>query len=326
MLRPVHETRSTPLMFGSFLADVFRTRDYDCLTVGSGPRPEFAVTRLRAGPRAAEEAWQYPADRAILVWVSLAPAAKEHWHGVYNGQAVGVTRAIPFATTFVDLTCRMDMWVSGPFDYVVYYLSVGLLQRIALDHGVSPAFRLRAAFFVEDLVVAQMTRRILAALRHGEPLGGLAFDDMAMILGAHTLQRHRKTVPARAMSRRGLEAWQKLRTEEMLRARVAGKIAVKELASACCLSESHFARCFRQSFGISVHQHLIQLRIERAKELLCGTATLADIALMTGFCDQASLTRSFGRVERVTPARWRRINQQAASPHHRFGGREQRAS
>jgi AraC family transcriptional regulator len=318
MLRPVHETPSAPVMFGSFLADVFRTRDYDCLAVGPGPRPEFAVTRLRAGPGATKKAVPYPADQAVLVCVSLAPASIGQWHGVYNGQEVGVTRAIPFATTCIDLACRMEMWVSGPFDYVVYYLSAGLLQRIALEHGVSAAFRLREAFFIEDLVVAQMTKLLLESL---------AFDDMAMILGAHLLQRHCMAVPAGATPRRGLEAWQKLRTGDMLRAHLAGNIAVKDLASACSLSESHFARCFRQSFGISVHQRLIQLRIERAKDLLRKTGeSLAEIALMAGFCDQAALTRTFSRLERVTPARWRRINQQAVPSHHRFGGRERRAS
>jgi len=83
---------------------------------------------------------------------------------------VGVTRAIPFATTFIDLNCRMEMWVRGPFDYLHYYLSQGLLERIALDNGVSMSFRLQEAFFIEDLVVAQMTKSILTPVEHGEPL------------------------------------------------------------------------------------------------------------------------------------------------------------
>ncbi len=318
MLRPVREVQSDPLMFGSFLADVFRTREYDCLAVGPGPRPEFAVTRLRAGPSAMRKAAAYPADQAVLVCVSLAPAAVGQWQARYNDQAVGVTRAIPFATTFIDLSCRMDMWVSGPFDYVAYYLSAGLLERIAIDNGVSRPFRLRAAFFIEDLVVAQMTKRVLAMLQQRELFDTLALDDMATLLAAYTLQRHATaTPPAAAAMKRGLESWQKLRTEELLRAHLEGHIAVKDLASACALSESHFARCFRSSFGISVHQRLIQLRVERAKDLLRRTQkSLAEIALMAGFCDQAALTRTFSRVEHVTPARWRRVNQEAVATLH----------
>src|SRR6202022_544140 len=175
------------LMFGSSLADVFRTPDYDCRVVDANQRPEFAVTRLRSGPREMEKAPTYPPDQAILICVSLTPAAIGQWQALYNGRSVGVTRAIPFATTFIDLSCRMEMWARGPFDYLHYYLSRELLERIALDNAVASSFQLREVFFVEDLVVAQMTKNILSPVKHGEPLDRLALDQTATVLGAHTL-------------------------------------------------------------------------------------------------------------------------------------------
>ena len=85
--------------------------------------------------------------------------------------------------------------------------------------------------------------------------------------------------------------------------------ARSELATACSLSASHFGRCFRLSFGTSVHQRLIQLRIEHAKDLLSQTKrTLVEIASLSGFCDQAAFTRTFSRIEHMTPSRWRRVN------------------
>jgi hypothetical protein len=141
-------------MFGSSLADVFRTPAYDCRAVGSDQKPEFAVTRRCSGPRDMEKAPVYPPDEAALICVSLTPSAVGQWKALYNGKTVGVTRAIPFATTFIDLNCRMEMWVRGPFDYLHYYLSQGLLERIALDNGVSTSFRLRETFFIEDLWAA----------------------------------------------------------------------------------------------------------------------------------------------------------------------------
>jgi len=297
-------------MFGSSLADVFSTPAYDCRFVGSHQKPEFAVTRLRSGPREMEKAPAYPPDEAILICVALTPAAIGQWKALYNGRSVGVTRAIPFATTFIDLNCRMEMWVRGPFDYLHYYLSQGLLERIALDNGVSASFRLQEAFFIEDLVVAQMTKSILTPVNHGEPLDRLALDQIAMVLGAHTLQAHCGAPQfAAGSSRRGLEAWQKLRTEEMLHAHLEGNITIEELAVACSLSASHFGRCFRRSFGTSVHQRLIQLRINHAKHLLSRTnTTLVETALSSGFYDQAAFSRTFSRIEHMTPSRWRRVN------------------
>src|ERR1700732_561444 len=305
----VHHAESDALMFGSSLADVFRVPAYDCRTVGPDQKPEFAVTPLRLGPPEMEKEPVYPPDPAALICVSLSPSAIGQWQALYNGKSVGVTRAIPFATTFIELNCRMEMWVRGPFDYLHYYLSQGLLQRIVLDNGVSTSFRLQEAFFIEDLVVAQMTKSILAPVEHGEPLDRLALDQIGMVLGAHTLQAHCGAPKFAVGPRRGLEAWQKLRTEEMLRAHLEGNVTVKELASACSLSESHFARCFRASFGASVHQRLIQLRVEHAKDLLSRTSkSLVEVALLSGFCDQAAFTRSFSRMEHITPSHWRRAN------------------
>jgi AraC-like DNA-binding protein len=203
----------------------------------------------------------------------------------------------------------MEMWAQGPFDYLHYYLSQALLERIALDNGVATSFRLRETFFVEDLVVAQMTKSILSPVKRGEPLDRLALDHIAMVLGAHTLQTHCGAPRFPAGLRGGLESWQKLRTEEMLHAHLGGNIMVKELADSCSLSESHFARAFRVSFGTTVHQRLIQLRIEHAKDLLARTdKTLAEIALLSGFYDQAALSRTFNRIEQLSPSRWRRFN------------------
>jgi AraC family transcriptional regulator len=297
-------------MFGASLANVFRTPDYDCSFIGNDQTPEFAITRIRSGPSEVQKAPEYPAERAILIWVSLSPPSVSQWHALYNGRPVGVTRSIPFATTFMDLNSQMQMWIRGPFDYLHYYLSAGLLERIAAESGITRGFRLREAFFIEDLVVAQLSRSILARVRQGDPLDRLTLDQIAVVLGAHTLQQCCLTTHSAARPRRGLESWQKLRAEEMLSAHLAGNIAITDLASACSLSESHFARCFRVTYGTSVHQRLIQLRIEHAKQLLSTTQQpLVEIALSAGFCDQAAFTRTFSRIEGVTPSWWRRFNE-----------------
>jgi len=59
---------------------------------------------------------------------------------------------------------------------------------------------------------------------------------------------------------------------------------------------------------------LILLRIEQAKDLLSRTKkSLVEVALLSGFSDQAAFTRTFGRIARMTPSRWRRFNNDPAS-------------
>jgi len=305
--------KPNPALYGRSLAEVFRTPDYDCRVIGPDQKPEFAVTRIRSASTIEEKAPEYPTDDAILICVALTPARLDQWHAIYDGRKVGVTQTIPFATTFIDLNRRMEMWAHGPFDYLHYYISANLLNRISFENGIAPSFRLCEAFFIEDLVVAEMTKSILTPVAHSEPLDRLALDHVAMVLGAHTLQTRCGANKFGHVPRRGLEAWQKLRTEEMLHSHLEGNITVKELADACNLSASHFARCFRLSFGTSVHQRLLRLRIDRAKELLSNTnQPLTEIALLSGFCDQAALARCFRRMDRNTASNWRRVNSNRA--------------
>jgi hypothetical protein len=62
--RAVRLAKSDPLMFGSSLADVFSAPAYDCRVFGQEQKPEFAVTRLRSGPREMEKAVQW--NHALL--------------------------------------------------------------------------------------------------------------------------------------------------------------------------------------------------------------------------------------------------------------------
>ena len=294
-------------MFGSTLAKIFNAQHCEVHLQHSLGKPEFAVTRLRSGPGRAAQGAAFQTDDALLVWVSLTPTAIGQWRARYNGREVGIARPTAFATTALDLRRSMEMWTHGPFDYVHYFLAGSLLQRVASENEISTAADLSEAFFVEDIVVAQLTRWILSSAWRAAPLDRLALDQTALLLSAHVLQRYCRSTMAATPVPRGLRAWQRLRAEEMLRSRLEGNITLDELATACSLSVSHFTRAFRRTFGLSAHQYLIRLRLERAKTLLAATAKpLAEIAHLCGFCDQSAFTHAFTRVERMTPSLWRK--------------------
>lgn len=83
-------------------------------------------------------------------------------------------------------------------------------------------------------------------------------------------------------------------------------VTLTEVARQVDLSEYHFARLFKSAFGVSPHKYLIQLRIERAKEMLAmpddERPTLASIALQCGFYDQPHFTRMFKRMVGQLPS------------------------
>jgi AraC-like DNA-binding protein len=103
----------------------------------------------------------------------------------------------------------------------------------------------------------------------------------------------------------GLAPWQKRRILELLEQHLDGDLRLSRLAVECGLSISHLARSFKKSFGVSIHRYLIAQRVETAKELLLHSRkTLPEIALQTGFSDQAAFSRTFGAVVGKAPRRW----------------------
>ena len=105
----------------------------------------------------------------------------------------------------------------------------------------------------------------------------------------------------------GLAPWQTLRVKALIEARLGERLTTTDFAAAVCLSEGHFARAFRRSFGEPPHLYLLRRRIDRAKQLMRNTQqTLSEIALSCGLSDQAHLSRIFRRFEGETPNGWRR--------------------
>jgi AraC family transcriptional regulator len=109
--------------------------------------------------------------------------------------------------------------------------------------------------------------------------------------------------------RGGLAPWQQRKIDRYLRKHLERPIQIDELAKQLPLSVSHFCRAFKETFGNTPHAYLIQLRLEAAQEMMLTTAEpLSQIALASGFSDQAHLSKQFRRVVGATPSAWRRRN------------------
>jgi transcriptional regulator GlxA family with amidase domain len=105
----------------------------------------------------------------------------------------------------------------------------------------------------------------------------------------------------------GLAPWQERKVEQFVAQNLDRTIAVGELASLARLSTTHFSRVFKRSFGITPRDYVMRARLERAKIMLTQTsASLCQIALDCGFCDQAHMSRIFHQVIGATPSRWRK--------------------
>ncbi|MGN6113236.1 MAG: helix-turn-helix transcriptional regulator [Luteimonas sp.] len=91
---------------------------------------------------------------------------------------------------------------------------------------------------------------------------------------------------------------------------------VARLACVSGVSPAHFARAFRDAFGLPPHRYLLTRRIERATALLRGTdAPILDIALDAGWKSLGTFGRTFRDVTGESPGDFRaRERARPASP------------
>ncbi|QQQ00074.1 AraC family transcriptional regulator [Lysobacter enzymogenes] len=93
---------------------------------------------------------------------------------------------------------------------------------------------------------------------------------------------------------------------DYLRAQLAERVTLEELAAVADLSPFHFLRQFRAQYHVTPQQMLMALRLYEAKRLLAAGLPPARIAAETGLTDQAHFTRAFQRRYGITPARYQK--------------------
>jgi AraC family transcriptional regulator len=131
----------------------------------------------------------------------------------------------------------------------------------------------------------------------------LGHEALAALLLAHATRGHR------APPRGGLSAHVRRRLVDWTEARLDQPLTIGEMAAVAALSEHHFARMFRTSFGIAPHAWVLWLRLERAKQLLRQTdAPLDEVARQCGLASASHLVNRFRARMGVTPGQFRQLS------------------
>jgi AraC family transcriptional regulator len=132
-----------------------------------------------------------------------------------------------------------------------------------------------------------------------EPLFAEALS-IAFVL--HLLAAHGRGTGHKHLAPKGKLGALQLRTViEFMHARLGAGLTLESMARAAGYSQFQFARLFKATTGLAPHQFVRTLRLERACRLLGDDRNVAEIALKTGFYDQAHFTNAFRREFGVTP-------------------------
>ena len=83
------------------------------------------------------------------------------------------------------------------------------------------------------------------------------------------------------------------RGRDLLAAEYQSRVLLEQAARAACLSEFHFHRLFRATFGETPHDFLTRLRLDRAKQMLASERTVTEVCFEVGYESLGSFSTKF---------------------------------
>src|SRR6266403_861398 len=121
---------------------------------------------------------------------------------------------------------------------------------------------------VSDPVARHLRACLQTARARPSGMCSSCLDHLETAVQAYLRQTHSVTPLSPPARRGGLAPWQSRRAQEMMRSRLDEAVPLAELARALSLSQSHFARAFKQTTGQPPHRWLMEQRIDKVKQLL----------------------------------------------------------
>jgi AraC family transcriptional regulator len=218
------------------------------------------------------------------------------------------------AVTAIDLQDEPALFLPNPFDALVVYVTQDALDEVAYDHQVPRVEQLVWPYGTLDPIVHQLGQALLASLERPHHASKIFVDHVLQALNCHFVCAYGGGSISSTQFRGGLSPWQMRTASGFLEAHLDGNIGLQQVAEACELSVSHFARAFKETFRKPPHRWLTERRVDRARDLMMNShLPLADIAIRSGFGDQSALNRSFKRIHGVSPGIWRRRTNRGSS-------------
>jgi AraC family transcriptional regulator len=218
-------------------------------------------------------------------------------------------------STLREFNCKLSLVPAGHRFYGwqtprvltrVTYFYIDLQESwFDVEPGIALAISPRLFFF--DQAVWDTALKLKAEVGNSDP-GSRQYAEALSLVLIHELIRLERTRSGvvRPLSG-GLPAWQRKRVVEFIEEHLSEEISLATLAGLVNLSLFHFARAFKQSFGMPPHRYHSARRMDRARSLLQRPAlSVTQIGVQTGFRETSSFTRAFRRFTGVTPTEYRR--------------------
>ena len=198
-------------------------------------------------------------------------------------------------------------WLS-PFDAVNLFIPSLLIAEMGKDlvKGDLSSVGLMGQTVTSVPFLSAVTAELLSELESDFPCSNTYVDTLTHSLVIYLVKYHSTAKVREATALLKPDNGYVSCAIDFIQAHLNDDLRLAAIASACNISVNHLCAVFKQSTGQSVHQFVIQQRLERAKVLLKSSKkSLVGIAQETGFSNQAHFTNSFRKACGITPSQYR---------------------
>ena len=180
------------------------------------------------------------------------------------------------------------------------YVDLQHLRRLAGDAHHAHPLRV-AGPIVRD---AEMAQRLYAMHRCSQDRGpALLRDEAYLEFASRLVQRH--LVHAGTPEPVGREQAAIGRARDYLDQNLGDHVSLDDIAGAAGLPAFQLFRAFERAVGMTPHGYQRQARVRLAMQLIRTRHSLSEASELSGFADQAHLTRWFRRFMGITPGQYR---------------------
>jgi AraC-like DNA-binding protein len=186
------------------------------------------------------------------------------------------------------------------FTYRIVHIGPELVADLLSDKAGRPVgLPLFDQPVLHDPVLAAALARLHASLF--TPASALARDEALAQTVAAMVHRGARSQPPATRTTAAVS-----RARDLLQASYLDEISAEDLATAAGCSRYALYRAFKATYGLAPSDYQRQLRLRAARRLIVAGHSVAASATLSGFADQAHLTRWFRRCYGITPGAYQR--------------------
>ena len=219
-------------------------------------------------------------------------------------RANGRERCVTVNPGDVALISRQELsgsrWL-GRHRLLVVALDDDLYQDAAREEVTGHAADFQLIPATKDEILGKMMAQLKRELQFGYPSGRLFGESVALAIARYAAPRYGAARRLREYSG-GLSPAGLRRVLDYIDSSLSADLGVAELASLAGRSQYHFAKLFRASMGRTIHQYVLDQRVDAACRLMDrGDRSIAATGAAIGFINPCHFSAAFHRRVGVTP-------------------------